>query len=87
MGRAVIMTQNSLIDIDVKGEGIGFTVAPGDIGGWQRAIQFIEDNPSEAQAMGYRARRFAEDRCNSKLFAESLLKIIDRVLEENSSGA
>ena len=87
MGRAVIMTRNSLIDIDVEGEGIGFTIAPGDIDGWQRAIQFIEDNPNEAQAMGYRARCFAEERYNSELFAESLLKIIDRVLEENVSGA
>jgi hypothetical protein len=80
MGRAVIMTRNPLIDVDIDGEGIGFTVAPGDIEGWRRAIQFIEDNPDEAQAMGYRARRLAETRRNSRLFAESLLGIIDRVL-------
>jgi glycosyltransferase involved in cell wall biosynthesis len=85
MGRAVIMTRNPLIDIDIEAEGMGFVVAPGDTEGWQRAIQFIEDNPDEAQAMGYRARRFAEERCNSRLFAESLLKIIDRVLEDSPS--
>ena len=80
MGRAVIMTRNPLIDIDIETEGIGFWVAPGDSEGWQRAIQFIEDHPVEAQEMGYRARRFAETRCNSRLFAESLLTIIDQVL-------
>ena len=87
MGRAVIMTRNPSIDVDIEAEGIGFLVAPGDTEGWRRAIQFIEDNPDEAQAMGYRARRFAEERCNSRLFANSLLKIIDRVLGESSSGA
>ena len=35
--------------------------------------------------MGYRARRLAEERYNSQLFANSLLKIIDRVLGESSS--
>ncbi len=87
MGRAVIMTRNPSIDIDVEAEGIGFAVAPGDTEGWQRAIQFIEDYPEEAQAMGYRARRLAEERYNSQMFANSLLKIIDRVLGKSSSEA
>jgi len=84
MGRAVIMTRNPSIDIDIEAEGIGFAVAPGDMEGWRRAIQFIKDNPDEADAMGYRARRFAEERCNSRLFAESLMGIVDRVLEGGS---
>ena len=84
MGRAVLMTRSPLIDIAIEEEGIGLMVDPGDAEGWRRAIQFIEDNPDEAQAMGYRARKFAEERCNSQLFAKSLLKIVDRVLEDTT---
>ena len=87
MGRAVIMTRHPLIDIDIEAEGIGFSIAPGDTEGWQRAIQFIEDNPDEAQAMGYRARRLAETRRNSRLFAKALLGIIDRVLGGGSPAS
>lgn len=83
MGRAVISTRNALIDIDIESEGIGFTVAPGDIDGWEQAIRYIQDHPDEAEAMGHRARQLAEQRCNSRLFATSLLKIIDRVLESS----
>lgn len=80
MGRAVIMTRNPLIDIDVELEGIGFWVAPGDIAGWERALRFVEDHPAQAEEMGWRARRLAEDRYNSRAFAEQLYDIVSRLL-------
>jgi glycosyltransferase involved in cell wall biosynthesis len=80
MGRAVIMTRNPLIDIDVEVEKIGFWIAPGDTQGWQRAVQFVADHPDEIAEMGRRARRIAEERYNSRLFAAKLLEIVDRAL-------
>ena len=80
MGRAVIMTRNPLIDIDVELEGIGFWVAPGDIAGWERALRFVEDHPAQAEEMGWRARRLAEDRYNSGAFAEQFYDIVSRLL-------
>jgi glycosyltransferase involved in cell wall biosynthesis len=80
MGRAVIMTRNALIDIDIESEGIGFWVDPGDVGGWRRAIRFVEDHPEQVEEMGWRARRLAEDRCNSRRFAENLYEIVTRLV-------
>jgi glycosyltransferase involved in cell wall biosynthesis len=80
MGRAVIMTRNPLIDIDVELEGIGFWVAPGDIAGWARALQFVEDQPAQVEEMGRRARRLAEDRYNSRAFGEQLYDSVSRLL-------
>ena len=87
MGRAVIMTRNPLIDIDIEAEGIGFVIAPGDTDAWRKALQFIEDHPDETQAMGFRARRLAEQRYNSESFAERLLTIFDRAIAEPTSTA
>jgi len=80
MGRAVVMTRNRLIDIDVERERIGFWVDAGDTEGWRRALQFIEDYPQEADAMGRRARQLAEERVNSRLFGEQIAAIIGRLV-------
>jgi len=80
MGRAVIMTRNPLIDIDVELEGIGFWVAPGDTAGWTRALRFVEDHPAQAEEMGRRARHLAENRYNSGAFAKQLYDIVSRLL-------
>ena len=86
MGRAVIMTRNPLIDIDVELEGIGFWVAPGDVGGWTRALRFVEDHPAQAEEMGRRARHLAENRYNSLAFAEQLYDIVASVLREGGAA-
>jgi glycosyltransferase involved in cell wall biosynthesis len=86
MGRAVIMTRNSLIDINIESEGIGFWVGPGDTAGWERAIRFFEEHPAEAEAMGRRARRLAEDRYNSGAFAEELYDIVAGLLHRNAAA-
>ncbi len=87
MGRAVVMTRNRLIDIDVEKEGIGFWVNPGDVEGWQRAIQFLDDNAEEAVAMGRRARRLAEERYNSRVFGERIAEIVGRFLPPRATAS
>jgi glycosyltransferase involved in cell wall biosynthesis len=77
MGRAVIMTHNPFIDIDIEAEKIGLWVPPNDTVGWQKAIQFIADHPDQAEAMGQRGRCLAEERYNSRKFADCLFRIID----------
>lgn len=86
MGRAVVMTRNRLIDIDIEAERIGFWIEPGDVAGWRRAIQYLEDNPHEAEQMGRRARRFAEEKANSQIFGEQIATIIERLLPPEPLG-
>jgi glycosyltransferase involved in cell wall biosynthesis len=81
MGRAVIMTRNPLIDIDIEAERIGIWVEPGESAGWERALEFMSNHPDEAAAMGVRARRLAEDRYNSQAFSDQLHNIVAEILD------
>ena len=85
LGKPVIMTRNRHIDVDIEAEGIGLWVEPGDAAGWVRAIRWMDDHEDEALAMGGRARRFAERKMNSVLFAEGLMDVFDGLLGRNKA--
>jgi glycosyltransferase involved in cell wall biosynthesis len=79
LGKPVIITQHPLWDIDVDAEGIGFALPQGDVEAWARAVQWMNDHPDEATAMGHRARALAESRYNTALFASRLVAIMQRL--------
>lgn len=83
MGKPVIMTKNSFIDIDIEKEGIGKLVEPGDIEGWKNAIQFFEDNEDKALEMGRRARALVDAGLNSEKFAHQIMDIFDKIIQRN----
>ncbi len=80
LGRAMIMTRNPCIDLDIEAKGIGRWVDPGDVAGWRDAIQWFDANPGEAAAMGQRARALVDAGLNAEQFANSLIHVFDRVL-------
>jgi hypothetical protein len=84
LGKPVIMTRNTLIDLDIEAEGIGKWVEPGDMEGWKAALQFFEDNEAEALAMGQRARQLVEAGMNSETFAHQITQIFNEVLKTPS---
>lgn len=80
MGKAVIVTRNPWIDIDVERLGIGIWVDPGDVYGWRNAIRYLDERPDVALEMGRRARALVDSGEYSSLsFAESLMDIFDHV--------
>lgn len=87
MGRPVIMTQNSFMDIEEA--GVGITVAPGDAQGWRQAVERLFDRPEEAQAMGRRARQLSEERFGLGLYSARVARALHEVsgkCEEASSS-
>ena len=82
LGRAVLMTRNRHLHIDIEAEGIGFWLEPGDVPGWQYRLDWIADHPAEVAAMGRRARTMAEDVYNSESFAKKVASILSGVLSE-----
>ena len=80
LGKPVIMTRIPEVDLDVEAEGIGRWVAPGDVKGWRAAIEFFDENPEEAVAMGARARALVDDGLHSEAFANALIDVFDAVL-------
>lgn len=81
MGKAVVMTRNRQIDIDIEKEGIGIWVEHGDVKGWQQAISHLLENPQETKEMGNRARRLCEEKYNLEIFSSKLAQLLKSVLE------
>ena len=77
MGRPVVMTTNSFLDIEK--EGVGFFVEPSDIEGWREAINYLVNHPDEAKEMGRRARRLCEDRFDLVDYSARIVGILNDV--------
>lgn len=82
LGRAVLMTRNRHIDIDIEAEGIGFWLEPGDVDGWADRLNWIQDNPDEVIAMGKRARSMAEGKYGSAAFTFRLAELLNSVIRK-----
>ncbi len=76
MGKAVIVTRNRFMDIDVEKEQIGLLVDVGDVEGWKKAINFLQANPEKAAEFGRRGRLLAEKYYNLEMFTEEVSKIL-----------
>jgi glycosyltransferase involved in cell wall biosynthesis len=79
LGKPVVMTRNSHIDLDIEALGIGVWVDPGDVDGWVRAMHWFDANPSAAIEMGVRARALVDAGLNSRAFAHHVMDLFDRV--------
>ena len=62
--KAVIVTDNPWLPIDVEKEGIGIKVAYGDKQGWVQALNELSSHREKAVEMGEKARKLAEERYN-----------------------
>jgi len=82
MGKAVIMTRNRYIDIDIEKEGIGIWVEEKDVKGWQQAISYLVEHPSETMEMGKRGRNLCETKYNLEVFSSNLANILKGALEK-----
>ena len=61
MGKAVIATRTTgQTDVITDGEN-GLTVVPGDVEGWQEAIQRLRTDAALRQRLGHNARRWVEE--------------------------
>lgn len=80
LGRAVLMTRNAHVDLDVEAHGIGFWLEPGDVEGWTKKLRWVNEHPAEVREMGLRARSLAESRFNSATFAQKLCDMLKDAL-------
>ena len=79
VGKAVIITRNQQIDIDVEKEKIGFVIEPGDVAGWREAVTYLIDHPEEAIEMGQRGRHLCEKKYNLEVFSSHLANCLSEV--------
>ena len=76
LGLPVICSRNPQIPVDFDREGCGISVPYGDAEGWGRAIDYILNHPKEAQRMGERGRRLAEECYNDRRCAKEVAETI-----------
>jgi glycosyltransferase involved in cell wall biosynthesis len=76
MAKAVVMTRNNDVGIDIEKEGIGFFVKPGHRRGWKQTIDILLKDPEMTKKMGAKARSLAETRFNLGIFSRKLNKIL-----------
>jgi glycosyltransferase involved in cell wall biosynthesis len=83
LGKAIVMTKNPQIDIDIEREGIGFFVEYGDVEGWRKAISYLLDNPQETKEMGHRGRLLCEQKYNLDYFGLRLAEELKNVMNSH----
>lgn len=64
LGKPIVMTRNSYIDVDIEAVGCGIWVDEGDVDGWVRALEQLMASPDLREEMGRRGREFAEREWN-----------------------
>lgn len=80
LGKPIITTRNATFPFDVEAEHCGIAVGYGDVEGWQKAIEFIANNPIEATRMGMNSRRLALERYNDEACARQVAEIIRQAI-------
>lgn len=75
MGKPIISSPNPYSPVDIAKEKIGIVADSEEE--WVSAIQYMQDHPEEAEAMGQRARRMADEYYN----VNSTAKLLDEVLQ------
>jgi len=79
MGKAVVMTRNRQIELDIEEEGIGIFVEPGDVKGWKEAVSYLINHPQETKEMGNRARCLCKSRYDLDDFSSKLADILKSI--------
>lgn len=83
VGKAVVMTYNDLIGIDIEKEGIGIWVKPDDVEGWRRVISYLLAHPQETKEMGGRAYSLCKKKYNLEIYSAKLATILKEVVAQN----
>lgn len=71
-GKAVIMTQNPGVDIDIEKEKIGFWAPPADSQALAQKMRYLYEHPEVARECGTNGRRYLEETYNYGMFCQQL---------------
>lgn len=86
IGKPVIITENSYIDIDVEKEGIGFWVPEGDIQGWISKVNMLIKDSELCKTLGKNAFNLHKSTYNMDRFGISLNRVFQDLYSEKFNG-
>lgn len=85
LGLPILCTRNLQMPMDIEAEGIGMWIEPGDLKGWEQALQYISTHPEEARAMGKRGKALANKYYNVNQCAADVSKVLKKIMHEGES--
>ena len=85
MGKPIVASTVS--DLPATLEGCARLVPPGDVGELTAAIRDLLDHPTEARALGERARARCLEKYSMKQVADALAEVVRRVIQEQGKSA
>ncbi|TVZ27523.1 glycosyltransferase involved in cell wall biosynthesis [Gillisia sp. Hel_I_86] len=81
-GKAIIATDNKAYPFNIEKEGIGILVDYYDETGWEKAINFLINNPQKAKEMGEKGQRLSCDIYNYSAFSNEILTHADTLIKK-----
>ena len=84
MGKPTIVTDNPALRDYLPPAHAGVVVAVGDGAALRAAIVDLLGNPAKAEAMGRRAREFAEQRFHPRLHAQAAAELFGQIIDRNA---
>ena len=79
-GKAIIATNNKAYPFDIEKEGIGILIDYYDVKAWEKAVNYLIDNPEKAKAMGRKGQELSRERYNYIIFSEEIIKQANALL-------
>ncbi len=79
LGKPIICSRNKAYPFVVEEEGCGISVDYFDVEGWKSAITYLKTHPSEASAMGRRAKEMAREQYNDTTCAAEVAAILSNL--------
>lgn len=81
-GKAIIATDNKAFAFNIEKEGIGILVDYHDMAGWEKAINFLINNPHRAKEMGIKGQKLSREVYNYIAFSSEIIKHTDVLLRK-----
>lgn len=83
-GKAIIATDNKAFPFNIEKEEIGILVDYHDVVGWEKAINFLVNNPETAKEMGKKGQRLSREMYNSTAFSCEILAHADTLIKNSN---
>lgn len=87
MAKPVVCTRTAGLAPLVSDGETGLLVEPGDVRGWQNALQKLRDDPSLATALGQQARRWVERHASMESWVVQMRAYLNTVLMARTAPA
>jgi len=86
VGKPVLMTQHSFLDIDIENEQIGLWVYDNTPEGWNKKLLQMVGEETDLEAMGKKAKQLHLQKYNIQNFANQMAEVFKTVLKRKHKG-